>query len=331
MTSEVGTQEAGVRQTDRRRPESTLRSYLRLGKLDVYDYYLGMLIVAAAVLLPPAAVDPAALPVLVLFLAGEVCTVVAMVALDDVTGYRDGSDLANYGPNDPLRKKLRKPLVAGTLSTSEALRFAWTTALAGAVLWGSAIVLAPHRPLWTVGLIVGTYLISLQYSYGMKLSYRGFQEAFLVALGMALVLGPYGLATGEFSGFLLVQSVLFGLGPLMFGVYSNTNDVGGDRSVGRPTVAALTSPRGNALFIGALSVFEFLLGALASATDVAPWWFVLLVLPATALRARQYQLGFVLDDIMRARRLGFLVHRTYVSLMVVANVLVAFGAAGSPL
>lgn len=328
MTSEVDAGAGTGEAAPQNRPESRFRSYLRLGKLDVYDYYLGMLVVAAAVLLPPSAADPAALPVLALFLAGEVCTVVAMVALDDVTGYRDGSDVANYGPNDPLRKKLRKPLVAGTLTTSEALRFAWSTALAGALLWSAAIALAPHRPLWTVAVIVVTYVLALQYSYGLKLSYCGFQEAFLVALGMALVLGPYGLATGEFSGFLLVQSVLFGLGPLMFGVYSNTNDVEGDRAVGRPTVAALTTPRGNAWFIGALSAFEFLLGAVASATDVAPWWFVLLVLPATAMRARQYQLGFLLHDIMRARRLGFRVHRTYVALMIAANALVALGAAG---
>lgn len=321
MTSEAGTGKAAAGP----RLESKPRSYARLGKLDVYDYYLGMLVVAAAVL-PTTGLS--ALPVLALFLVGEVCTVVAMVALDDVTGFRDGSDTANYGPNDPLRKKLRKPLVAGTLTVPEALRFAWWTALAGGVLWAATIAIAPISPLWTVAVIVVTYVFALQYSYGLKLSYIGFQEAFLVLLGMALVLGPYGLATGEFSGFLLVQSVLFGLGPLMFGVYSNTNDVEGDRAVNRPTVAALTSERGNAVFIGALSVFEFLLGAVASLTGLAPWWFVLLVLPATALRARQYQLGFLSDDIMRARSLGFRVHRTYVALMVVANLLVALGVPG---
>ena len=321
MSSEVATGPAAVGA----RPESRPRSYARLGKLDVYDYYLGMLVVAAAVL-PTEGL--AALPVLALFLVGEVCTVVAMVALDDVTGYRDGSDTANYGPNDPLRKKLRKPLVAGTLTEPQALRFAGWTALAGGLLWTAAVAIAPHRPLWTVAVVAVTYVFALQYSYGLKLSYIGFQEAFLVLLGMALVLGPHGLATGQFSGFLLVQSVLFGLGPLMFGVYSNTNDVEGDRAVNRPTVAALTTERGNALFIAALSLFEFLLGAIASLTGIAPWWFVLLVLPATALRARQYHLGFVRDDIMSARRLGFRVHRTYVALLVAANLLVGLGAAG---
>ncbi|RKT89218.1 1,4-dihydroxy-2-naphthoate octaprenyltransferase [Saccharopolyspora antimicrobica] len=322
MTSDVNLARGAGPET---RQESKFRSYLRLGKLDVFDYYIGILVVSAAVLLPVAAVAPGTVPMLLLFLAGEVCTIVAMVALDDVTGYRDGSDIENYGPNNPLRKKLRKPLVAGTLTEAEAMRFAWITACAGALLWAGAIAVAPYRPMWTVVLIAATYVISLQYSYGMKLSYHGFQEAFLVALGVALVFGPYGLATGEFSGFLLVQAVLFGMGPLMFGVYSNTNDVEGDRAVGRPTVAALTSPRGNAIFIGALSAGEFVLVAAASLTGVAPAWFVLLMLPATILRARQYYLGFGRGDIMRARKLGFTVHRTYVALLVLANLLIGTG------
>lgn len=324
MTSDL---HAGRESTGAVRPESKARSYFRLGKLDVYDYYLSVLVVVAAVL-PLVADGARTIPMLVLFLLGEVCTLVALVTFDDVTGFRDGSDIANYGPNNPLRKKLRKPLVAGTLTEREALRFGWIAAGAGALLWGAAIAIAPHRPLWTIVVIAATYVIALQYSYGLKLSYHGLQEAFLVALGTVLVLAPYGLATGEFSGFLLVQAVLFGLGPLMFGVYSNTNDVEGDRGVGRPTVAALTSPRGNAMFIGALSLGEFLLGLLASMTGVAPWWFVVLLLPASALRARQYHLGFGLGDIMRARRLGFRVHRAYVVLLIVANLLTVLGIAG---
>ncbi|MFC7342949.1 UbiA family prenyltransferase [Saccharopolyspora griseoalba] len=297
--------------------ESRFRSFLRLGKFDVYDYYLGILIVVAAVQEVSAT--------LVLFLLGEIAVIVAGVALDDITGFRDGSDLVNYGPDDRLRKKLRKPLVAGTLTEAEALRFAWIAATAGAVLWAMAVLTAPHRPVWAVLLLALVYAAALQYSCGLKLSYRGFQEAFLVVLGMTLVLAPYGLITGEFSGFVLVQAVLFGTGPLMFGVYSNTNDVEGDRAVGRPTVAARTSARGNAAFIGALSAGEFALAALASLTGIAPWWFALLVLPAAALRARQFHLGFAAGEIMRARRLGFTVHRLHVVLLVLANLLVVSG------
>ena len=304
------------------RPESKLRSYARLGNLDVYDYYLSIFVAASAVLVPLSSAQPGTVPMLVLFLLGEVATIVAMVAFDDVTGYRDGSDITNYSPDDPLRKKLRKPLVAGTLTEAEALRFGWTMAPLGALLWAGALLVAPHAPLWMVAGMALTWVIALQYSYGLKLSYHGLQEAYLVALGAVLVLAPCALATGEFSGFLAVQSVLFGMGVLMFVVYSNTNDVDGDRAVGRPTVAALTSARGNALFIAGLSLGEFLLGAVASAAGIAPWWFVLLMLPATALRARQFHLGFRAGDVMRARKTGFLVHRTSVVLLIAANLLV---------
>ncbi|MFD7811849.1 UbiA family prenyltransferase [Streptomyces sp. NPDC059785] len=304
------------------RPEGKARSYARLGKLDVYDYYLSMAVVVSAVALPAGRSAPAA-PALAAFLLGEVFVVMAMVALDDVTGFRDGSDARNYGPDHPRRKRLRKPLVAGTLTLREALGFGYATAAVGAVLWGLAVVLAPHRPLWAVLLAAVTFVVALQYSYGLRISYRGFQEVFLAGLGAALVITPYGLATGACSGFVLVQGVLFGCGPLLFGVYSNTNDVDGDRAAGRLTVASLATPRGNARFVLALSAAEFLLGAAASVTGLAPWWFVLWMAPVTVLRARQYRTGFRQGDIMRARRLGFTVHRVSTALLIGANLLTA--------
>ncbi|MET9816103.1 UbiA family prenyltransferase [Streptomyces sp. NPDC006129] len=320
--------EAGPSTSGTTRPESKLRSYARLGKLDVYDYYPSVAVALSAVLLPLSELPTATIATLALFLLGAVFVIVAMVALDDVTGYRDGSDAANYGPDDPLRNKLRKPLVAGTLTLREALGFGWATAAAGAVLWAAAVATAPYRPTWTVVLIVVLFVVSVQYSYGLKISYHGFQEVFLAGLGAALVMAAYGLAAGHFSGFVMVQGVLFGFGPLLFGVYSNTNDIPGDRAVGRLTVACLVSPKGNAVFIGALSAAEFLIGAVASAAGIAPWWFVLLMLPVTALRLRQYLTGFRQGDIMRARKLGFPAHRVSTVLLITANLIVGAGAAG---
>jgi 1,4-dihydroxy-2-naphthoate octaprenyltransferase len=320
--------EAGPFTSGTARPESKMRSYARLGKLDVYDYYPSVAVALSAVLLPVSGLRTTTIVTLTLFLLGAVCVIVAMVALDDVTGYRDGSDAANYGPDDPLRNKLRKPLVAGTLTLREALGFGWATAAAGAALWAAAVATAPHRPAWTVVLVVILFVVSVQYSYGLKISYHGFQEIFLAGLGAALVMGAYGLAAGHFSGFVLVQGVLFGFGPLLFGVYSNTNDIPGDRAVGRRTVACLVSPKGNAVFIGSLSAAEFLTGAVASAAGIAPWWFVFLMLPVTALRVRQFLTGFRQGDIMRARKLGFPAHRVGTVLLITANLIVGAGATG---
>ncbi|MFF3320384.1 UbiA family prenyltransferase [Streptomyces sp. NPDC003035] len=305
------------------RADGRLKTYARLGKLDVYDYYLGTFIALSAVLLPAGTLTGRTAALFGVFLVGQVFLLMAMTAFDDVTGFRDGSDLTNYGPDHPLRNVKRKPLVAGALTVPEALRFAWASAVLAALLFGVTAVLAPHRPAWTaIGLLV-LWVVTLQYSYGVKLSYHGFQEIYLVALGFALVILPYGMVTGQATGFLLIQAVLFGFGPLMFGVYSNTNDVEGDRSVGRPTVAALVSERGNARFIGLLSLTEFLTIVAASAVGIAPWWFVPLMLPASLLRLRQYLLGFRSGDIMRARRTGFAVHRLGVVLMIAGNLLAA--------
>ncbi|GLZ31843.1 hypothetical protein Lesp02_40310 [Lentzea sp. NBRC 105346] len=303
-----------------RSASSTARAYVRLAKLDILDYYLGVLVVWT-LLAPASRLEPAVLATMLLFLVGEVFMMAAMVALDDLTGYRDGSDIANYAPDDPNRRVARKPLVAGTLTERQVLGFAWVTALAGAALWLGAIAIAPHRPMWTLVVIAVTFFFSVQYSWGLKLSYHGFQEFFLAALGWAVVLGPYGLATGTIDGFALVQALLFGLGPLLFGVYSNTNDVEGDRGVGRPTVAVLTSPRGNALFVALLSAVE---AALIVAAPFAggPWWFPLALLPTVVLRVQQWRTGFVEGDILVARKLGIDAHRVTVLVLIFVNLVV---------
>lgn len=295
-------------------------AYVKLAKLDIVDYYLGVLVVWA-LLAPSLRLDGGVLATMAVFLVGEVFVIVAMVALDDLTGYRDGSDIANYAPDAPARKLARKPLVAGTLTEPQVLRFALLTALAGAAVWLTALAIAPHRPMWTTVLVVVTYTFALQYSWGVKLSYHGFQEFFLAALGWALVLAPYGLLTGGLDGVVVVQALIFGLGPLLFGVYSNTNDVAGDRRVGRPTVAALTSPRGNALFVCGVSACELLL-VLALPLVGGPWWFPLAMLPTILLRLKQLHVGFRAGDILRARRIGIDTHRVTVVALVLVNLVV---------
>jgi 4-hydroxybenzoate polyprenyltransferase len=298
---------------------TTTRAYVRLAKLDIVDYYLGVLVVGT---LLPAALrfDGGVLATGGLFLLGEVFVIAAMVALDDLTGFRDGSDVANYAPDDLKRRRYRKPLVAGTLTEDQVLRFAWVTGIIGALLWIAAMVTAPHTPLWTVALIAVTYFFSVQYSWGVKLSYHGFQEFFIAALGWALVLAPYGLAVGSLDGNVVVQALVFGLGPLLFGVYSNTNDIKGDRRVGRPTVAALTSPRGNMRFIFAVTAVEAALIVCGPWLGTV-WWFPVALLPTLLLRAWQLHLAFGQGDILRARLLGIRIHRVTVVALVVVNLL----------
>ncbi|NUR90947.1 MAG: UbiA family prenyltransferase [Nonomuraea sp.] len=292
--------------------------YARLAKLDIYDYYLGLPL-AWSLLPPDLRWQPYALGLLVAVLVAEAAVVAAMVGFDDITGFRDGSDVANYSSDAARRRLARKPLVAGTLTESQALRFAWAATGASAVLWTAVVGSAPHRPVWVIVVAAACVVAAVQYSWGLKISYRGFQELFLVGLGVGWVLVPYGLLTGQAGWFVAVQAVLFGLGPMIFGLYSNTHDVQGDRDAGRRTVAAMASARGNAAFVTGVTAVESLIVAGAVAAGAAPWWFLGVLIPLAALRAAQLVIGFVRGDILRARRVAIRTHRVTVAVLVVAN------------
>lgn len=299
---------------------ATALAYARLAKLDVFDYYLSLGVVWA--MLPPAErLRPRTLVFLGLFLGGQIALCAALCAFDDVTGYRDGSDPANYGPDRPARRLRRKPLVAGTLSQRQAIGFGWAMTAAHTAVWAAALAVAPHRTTWALVAVVVCTVLGFQYSWGLTLSYHGMQELFVLALGWAYLLPPYGLLTGRATGAALVQTALFALGPLLFGVYSNTNDIEGDRAVNRPTAANLLSPRGNRRFIAALSLAEAALVLAAPLLGFAPGWFPLLLAPLLAMRLRQFAVGMLNGRILEARRLGIHAHRVGAGLLVAADLL----------
>ncbi|MFJ9556643.1 UbiA family prenyltransferase [Nocardiopsis sp. NPDC101807] len=304
-------------------PRPTPAAYARLAKLDIVDYYIGLPLVFAMTL-PLLGARADTVGFLLLVLVAEVAVVAAMVSFDDVTGYRDGSDAANYGSDAARRRLARKPLVHGTLTEPQALRFGRAATAASVALWALVIALAPHRPLWAVVGAALCLVASVQYSWGLKLSYRGFQEVFLCGLGVGWVLVPYGLLVGHVDGFVIVQALVFGGGPMIFGLYSNTNDAAGDRAAGRITVAARVSPRANTAFIVALTATETLLVTGSHLLGIAPWWFPVALLPVIALRVFQLYTGFVLGDILRARRTAIHTHRATVVLLIGANLLAPF-------
>ncbi|WP_033341992.1 UbiA family prenyltransferase [Catenuloplanes japonicus] len=282
--------------------------YARLAKLDVFDYYLALPVVWA-LLAPAYRTDPAALATLVLFGLGTVAVLASGVALDDVTGYLDGSDARNYGPDAPARRLARKPLLTGELTVGQARRFGVWSGVCGAACWLSAWLVAPAAPAWSLLIAAFCLVISTQYSYGLKLSYRGGQELTLIGYGIGVVLAPYVFVTGHADAHVVVCAVLFGLGPLLFGLYSNTNDVAGDASVGRRTAAALLSPAANRRVVLGATVAEPALILGAAFTGPCPAWFPLLLAPVLIVRARQLFSGWGRGDILAARRTGIHAHR----------------------
>ncbi|HEV7898809.1 MAG TPA: UbiA family prenyltransferase [Planosporangium sp.] len=297
-----------------------LLPYTRLAKLEFFDFYLSILIVWS--LLPATQrLSGDSLLVLALFLLGEVGVVVTVVVFDDITGYLDGSDQANYlGEDSGMRKLQRKPLLTGELTVAQARRFGLLALGWGVLLWTATIFVSPHRPMWAVVLVTATIVASVQYSWGAKLSYRGFGELLIAGAPTAIVLAPYALATGDLTGLVLTQALLFGLWQILVSAYSNTNDVGGDASVGRSTVAVLAGRRGNLLFIGCLTALDLGLIVGSALLHMAPWWFPLALLPVVVLRLRQFG-GFARGgDALRARRRGVNVHRVGVAVLVLVNV-----------
>ncbi|GGN32776.1 1,4-dihydroxy-2-naphthoate octaprenyltransferase [Actinoplanes campanulatus] len=298
-----------------------LRAYAKLAKLSFYDYYLCVFVVWT-LLTAPARTDPGTFAVLLLFDLGWVGVVAATVTLDDVTGYRDGSDDRNYAPGAALRDRARKPLLSGALTVRQAVRFGYAAALWGVLCWTAAILIAPYQPVGAIVAAAFSVFISVQYSYGLRLSYRGGQELVILLSTALCVLIPYWLLAGSVSGLALLESFLFGLWSLLVSVYSNVNDVEGDRAAGRRNLATRVSPDTYRVLIGLLTLLEPVAIGIAVATGAAPWWFAVAWLPVLLIRLRQVGFGLLRAQPLAARKLGITAHRTGVAVLVVANLLI---------
>lgn len=290
--------------------------YTRLAKLEFFDFYLSIPVVWALLPVSQRLAGDSLLTVF-LFLVGELGVVTAVMVFDDITGYLDGSDHANYlGENSGLRPLHRKPLLTGALTLTQARRFGVLAIAWGVFFWGLTILVAPHRPLWAVVLVVATLVSTVQYSWGAKLSYHGLGELLIALSPAAIVIAPYALVTGEVTGLVVTSALLFGLWQILVSGYSNTNDIAGDTSVGRSTVAVRSGRRGNQIFLGALTTLDLLLIGGSALLGQTPWWFPLALLPVVALRLRQY-VGFLGDgNALLARRRGVIVHRVGVAALV---------------
>ncbi|CAM4011795.1 UbiA family prenyltransferase [Kibdelosporangium persicum] len=319
MTARTDTTEI----TARRGVPRTVRSYARLVKFQfVLDFYLAPLIAWTA-LAPVLKADGGTLLTLLFFALGQAGVLFAVMTLDDVTGIKDGSDRANYldASKSQLRPLKRKPLLTGELTPAQAQRFGYLSLGWGVAWWVAAIAYTDHQDAWVL-LVTGLLLtLSVQYSWGLKLSYYGLGELVLLFSAAAFLIAPYGLATGHLPALVLVEGLLFGFGQLLIAGYSNTNDKDGDAAAGRRTVAVLTSPNGNKVFLGLLTAANIGVVVVPALAGWVPWWLPFALLPAIALRLRQY-VGFVHDGhALLARSRGVVVFRTTVVCVLATNVL----------
>ncbi|HZB32573.1 MAG TPA: UbiA family prenyltransferase [Streptosporangiaceae bacterium] len=290
-----------------------------MANLYFYDYYLCVLVVWA-LLAQSVRLDGRTLATMTLVVLGWVGVVAATVTFDDVTGYRDGSDDRNYSPDQAvLRNRANKPLITGELSLSQALRFGYAAMAAGALLWGLAIAVAPHQPLWAAPVAAFVLLISVQYSYGLKISYHRGQELVLLLSPGLMVLVPFGLLTGEVTGLIVVESYLFGLWSLLVSLYSNLNDLDGDRAAGRKNLATTCRPATYRRVVAAISATETVAILAAPAFGAVSWWFAAFLIPVLLIRARQLWHGLGRGEFLTARKLGINAHRIGTISLIIAN------------
>ncbi|MFD3707532.1 UbiA family prenyltransferase [Nocardia sp. NPDC058658] len=247
-------------------------------------------------------------------------------ALDDVKGYRDGTDDINYAPGRERRRE-RKPLIEGNLSERQALVFATGAGFVAVVVGLAIAVVVDFRPLWLVFATAVMAALAIQYSFGFAFSYRlpgGGELVLAVTMASSTVL-TNAVLSGKFSITALAIGWLLGTSILQVSVCGSTNDASGDRQAGRRTVAVLTSPAVNRWFvlvlIGQGIVYLFVIVAFG----LAPAVLVLFALPALCLQIMQLR-AVARDDWLRARGLGFRALR-YLGLAVLGSFLVTGGLA----
>jgi 1,4-dihydroxy-2-naphthoate octaprenyltransferase len=295
-------------------------AYMRLGKFQIYEHWLPAL-VAFSALARPADVSPGAALTLAFIAAAAACFAAAGSALDDVQGIRDGIDRLTYNPQESQRNIRGKPLLLGELGEREATRFATGCALAGALAIAGMALVAPHAPFWLIGTFAVLALAATQYSYGLKLSYRGIGELLLAVANAATLAIAYGLAAGQLPVAVLCEVMLLGFWMAQITVFSSVADVEHDRAAGRTTAVAMLDDRAHGHLIGAIFLTGWTLTVAALAAGALPPVLALGLLPAWWLQARQLRAAFRDGGWLRARRLGWRAYDLGVLAIVGANLL----------
>jgi 1,4-dihydroxy-2-naphthoate octaprenyltransferase len=295
--------------TPRRSAVTTFKGLVRLSKITVYQHYYG-LVLAWLILTAAALHRPGVTAAMLLFLLASMGIVTCACSADDVVGYRNGSDAANYKPGDLGRDIRRKPLLSGAVTEREAVVFVAVSATVAASAGVAAFtVLGWHVPVVSVLIFVAAFVFTVQYSAGLRLSYiLGGTEILLCLATASGLLFPYLAVERRWSAPAVTAAFMLGMWLVMVSTYSNVNDKEGDAAVGRRTLAAATRP---AVFKTAMVFFYLISVGLVITLALAtywPWWTLLTLAPAVGLHTLQLYLGPGRDRWLIARKIGFLAY-----------------------
>ncbi len=293
-----------------------LRAFFELGKLRIVELWLGFFV--GVTLLDAAALrDARSLAILGLILVVGIAVIAATCSLDDIVGVRDGVDQANH--RGGARWGVNKPILTGELTEARAFRFVHVLGLVAVLGFAAVLALAWPLPTWLVVTMPAMMLIAVNYSYGLKLSYRGGGELVILTGAAGTVLIPCALITRAADPLLLTEALLVGLWHAQVVVFSNTQDAAGDRATGRMTIAARTTERGNRLYIVGVFTLSAAVGVGGLVAGFLPVTYGLALAPVWALQLVQLRRGVGQRRWLDARLLGFRTVRVGIAALVFAN------------
>lgn len=302
------------------------KAYFRMGRTIRFENFLGTVLVWSA--LPESFATTTRTFVL---LGANVVAFLFMVAvtgvLDDVQGLRDGSDLANYTASDVtgLRPITRKPLLLGWVNEHQALMYARNCAVAALLVVGLMWFGAGATPTWVLVGYGAEMFIGFQYSWGLRLSYRGLQELTLAFIVAGTMVWVGGLVTGELSALVLAEALTFALWFVEVSIHSNACDVPGDSSVNRRTMAVLLGEQRHRFLLCGVVILGWVWMALALFVGWLPAPFAVAFVVVLILQIQQFRVGAIQRSYLQARAIGFRVIRFGTPALFVANLLVRHG------
>ena len=297
-----------------------LNAYFRMGRTIRWENWLGTLIWWTLVD-GDRAFEPRTFALMAVTLLAYVAMVATAGTMDDVTGYRDGTDWINYRNSDPtgLRPMTRKPLLLGWCTEAQAVAYARLAAAVCLTAVVASWLAGGSEPWWYLPLYLLVMIIGFQYSAGLKLSYLGAQELVLFLVKFSSVFFPYALVTGDTASVVTVQALLFATWFVQVSIMSNSHDVEGDRQANRRTMAVLLSEEGHHRFIAGVFGTGWLIAVAGLVTGALSPWFCVTLVPVVALQARQLKLSVGEHRYLEARKIGFRVLRTGVPILSLIN------------
>jgi 1,4-dihydroxy-2-naphthoate octaprenyltransferase len=284
-----------------------LVGFAQLAKLrvyyHVYEWLLVVLLLNMQGIRPPGAIAS-----LILFLVAMLTVQAAACATDDIMGFRDGSDAENYRKNDLLpqpRKLLPKPLLTGLLTEREAVAFAAVAAVTATAAAAGSLLVLPDAPAASAAGYLVVLACAVQYSWGLKLSYRpGGLEFVIILVNAATILLPYWWIAHRVTPIAALMSGVVSAWTLLVVSYGNTADREGDEASGRRTFAVIVSPRVYLAFLVALYLTNVVLNVLPFALGFLKPIAILFVVPLLVVQTVQVYWGVIRGDARRAMKIG---------------------------